>query len=113
MLLSLKDCHAAFDKAAQSRTITENIGGESRTIVTPFASPEDWRDTWIYFIMLDRFNRDDGQPPKHMPYDAPFGEFQGGTFNGVRAKLKYIKELGAGAIWLTPVLKNRQSDRAC
>jgi hypothetical protein len=87
MLLSLKDCHAAFDKAAQPRTIKVNIGGgESRTITTPFASPEDWRDVWIYFIMLDRFNRDDGQPPKNMPYDAPFGEFQGGTFNGVRAQ---------------------------
>ena len=25
--------------------------------------------------------------------------------------MRYIKELGAGAIWLSPVLKNRQSDR--
>jgi glycosidase len=110
MLLSLKDCQAAFDKAAQPTTITVSIDGESRTIITPFPSPGDWRDVWIYFIMLDRFNRDDGQSPKNMPYDAPFGEFQGGTFNGVRAQLKYIKELGAGAIWLTPVLKNRQTD---
>jgi hypothetical protein len=22
----------------------------------PFPSPEDWRDRWIYFLMLDRFN---------------------------------------------------------
>lgn len=110
MLLSLKDCQAAFAKAAQPRTITVNRDGESRTVTTPFPSPEDWRDVWIYFIMLDRFNRDDGQPPKNMPYDAPFGGFQGGTYNGVRAQLKYIKELGAGAIWLSPVLKNRQTD---
>ena len=46
-----------------------------------------------------------------MPYDKPFGEYQGGTFNGVRERLRYIKDLGAGAIWLSPVLKNRQSDR--
>ncbi|WP_417909404.1 alpha-amylase family glycosyl hydrolase [Candidatus Electronema sp. PJ] len=110
MLLSLKDCQAAFAQAAQARTVTITVDGEHRVITTPFPSPGDWRDVWIYFIMLDRFNRDDGQPPRNMPYDAPFGEFQGGTFNGVRAQLKYIKELGAGAIWLTPVLKNRQTD---
>jgi glycosidase len=46
-----------------------------------------------------------------MPYDNPFGGFQGGTFNGVRDRLNYIKDLGAGAIWLSPVLKNRPSDR--
>ena len=46
-----------------------------------------------------------------MPHDRPFGEFQGGTFNGVRERLPYIKGLGAGAIWLSPALKNRQSDR--
>lgn len=60
--------------------------------------------------MLDRFNRADGKPPVSMPYDKPFGKYQGGTFNGVRERLKYIKDLGAGAIWLSPVLKNRQSD---
>ncbi len=60
--------------------------------------------------MLDRFNRTDGRSPASMPYDQPFGGFQGGTFNGVRERLKYIKDLGAGAIWLSPVLKNRQSD---
>ena len=106
MLLSLNDCQTAFAQAAQAKTIT--VAGKE--IATPFPSPEDWRDVWIYFIMLDRFNRDDGQPPKNMPYDAPFGEYQGGTYNGVRQQLKYIKELGAGAIWLTPVLKNRQTD---
>ncbi len=111
MLLSLNDCQAAFAQAAQAKTITVTVDGTEHVITTPFPSPEDWRDFWIYFIMLDRFNRNDGQPPKHMPYDTPFGEFQGGTYNGVRAQLKYIKELGAGAIWLTPVLKNRQTDQ--
>jgi glycosidase len=76
----------------------------------PFPSPQDWRDVWIYFLMIDRFNRSDGQSPAHLPYDAKFGGYQGGTFNGVRAQLPYIKNLGARAIWLSPVLKNRLSD---
>ncbi|HET6250886.1 MAG TPA: alpha-amylase family glycosyl hydrolase [Tepidisphaeraceae bacterium] len=75
-----------------------------------FPSPEDWRDLPIYFLMLDRFNNP-GADPKNMPYDASFGGFQGGTFEGVRAKLPYLKDLGAGAIWLSPVMKNPQFDR--
>jgi glycosidase len=73
----------------------------------PFPSPEDWRDQLIYFLMLDRFNNP-LNPPRHLPYDSIFVGFQGGTFNGVRTALPYLKELGVGAIWLSPVLKNCQ-----
>jgi len=72
----------------------------------PFASPADWRDGWIYFLMVDRFNNP-GAAPKHQPYDDPgYYNFQGGTFRGVQAQLKYIKDLGASAIWISPALKN-------
>lgn len=113
MLLSLNDplLESAFAQAAMRTTRAVTVGGEIHTITTPFPSPQDWRDVWIYFLMLDRFNRSDAQAPASMPYDKPFGRFQGGTFNGVRDRLNYIKDLGAGAIWLSPVLKNRQSDR--
>ena len=76
---------------------------------TLFASPEDWRDQWIYFLMLDRFNNPTA-PPRNLPYNAEFNRFQGGTYNGVRDQLSYLKALGAGAIWLSPVLKNPQFD---
>jgi glycosidase len=101
---------AAFTQAAKPSQHSVLVGGNTFTITTPFPSPQDWRDVWIYFLMIDRFNRSDGSPPHHMPYNDPFGGFQGGTFNGVRAQLPYIKELGAGAIWLSPALKNRQTD---
>jgi len=113
MLLSLNDplVQSTLKQVAERTTRVVKVGAESHTITTPFASPQDWRDVWIYFLLLDRFNRADGKPPASMPHDKPFGEFQGGTFNGVKAQLDYIKGLGAGAIWLSPVLKNRQSDR--
>jgi len=76
---------------------------------TLFPSPEDWRDAPIYFLMMDRFNNT-ASPPRNLPFDAQFGAFQGGTFEGVRAKLQYIKDLGFGSIWLSPVLKNPQFD---
>jgi glycosidase len=72
----------------------------------PFASPEDWRDRWIYFLMMDRFNNPT-RIPLHSPFNDPyFYGIQGGKFSGVRQQLPYLRQLGVGAIWLSPVLKN-------
>src|SRR5580692_4309394 len=71
-----------------------------------FASPADWRDQWIYFLMVDRFNNSLA-PPRHQPFDDPnYYDFQGGNLASIQDQLPYIKQLGAGAIWLSPVLKN-------
>jgi glycosidase len=70
-------------------------------------SPEDWRDVWIYFLMVDRFHNA-AAAPRRLPFDTEFGGFQGGTIAGMQAKLSYLKELGVGAIWFTPVLFNSQ-----
>jgi len=74
-----------------------------------FPSPEDWRDQPIYFLMVDRFNNPQAAP-RNAPFDAEFNGFQGGTFNGIREKLGYLKDLGIGSLWLSPVLKNCQFD---
>ena len=96
-----------FRRAAIPRTTTVTVGGHPVSVATPFPSPEDWRDQWIYFLMIDRFNNPSG-PPRHQPFDGEHGVFQGGTFNGVRQQLDYLRDLGVGAIWMTPVLKNCQ-----
>jgi glycosidase len=76
----------------------------------PFPSPADWRDPWIYFLMVDRFNNPSG-PPKHQPFDdAGFFGYQGGKFSGIRQQLPYLKKLGVGALWLSPVLENLPFD---
>jgi glycosidase len=73
-------------------------------------SPADWRDHIIYFLMVDRFNRPDA-PPRHQPWDDPgFDGYQGGTYAGIQAQLPYLKSLGAGALWLSPVLANPPYD---
>src|SRR5207245_4984703 len=69
-----------------------------------FPSPEDWRDRWIYFLMVDRFNNP-VSPPRHGPFDDPnFFGFQGGKFSGVREQLDYIKWLWARGMWVSRVL---------
>ena len=75
-----------------------------------FRSPEHWRDLAIYFLMVDRFNNPSASP-RHQPFDDPsFSDYQGGKFSGVQAQLGYLKELGCGAIWLSPVLRNLPFD---
>jgi pullulanase/glycogen debranching enzyme len=96
---------AELDAASTPTVRRVRAGDRSVTIPTPFPSPADWRDKLIYFLMVDRFNNSQA-PPRVAPWDGAHGVFQGGTFNGIREQLDYLAELGAGAIWLSPVLKN-------
>lgn len=68
----------------------------------PFPSPADWRDHWIYFLLVDRFENP-AAPPR---FSDPCNVYQGGNFAGIRKRLPYLKELGVGAIWISPVLMN-------
>jgi len=93
------------------------------------ASPDDWRDVVLYFLLPDRFS--DGQEASRPLLDRgnlgaarpslPNGEpwrwdrwarsgaerWQGGTLRGVRSKLGYLKDLGVNTIWLGPIFKQR------
>jgi glycosidase len=97
-----------FDSDFQA--VLDQAKRRSGQVSGPFPSPEDWRDVPIYFLMVDRFNNPNA-PPKHAPFDDPaFADYQGGKFSGINARLAYIKQLGVGAIWLSPVLKNLPFD---
>lgn len=71
--------------------------------ITP--SPQDWRDHWIYFLLVDRFNNPISPP---QPNAFPCNVYQGGNLAGIKEKLGYLKDLGVGALWLSPVLYNPQ-----
>ena len=80
-----------------------------------FLSPRDWRDTFIYFLLVDRFDDNRRGVRVYNPTSAPRGRdsqqgkvFQGGNLKGILRRLNYIQGLGASAIWLSPVFKNRQ-----
>ena len=74
-------------------------------------SPADWRDLWVYFVLVDRFDNP-AAPPRQAPWDGEHGGFQGGTLAGVRARLDYLAELGAGALWLSPSSGTRNGTEA-
>lgn len=81
------------------------IEGQRFNIPSPFPSPADWRDIWIYQLVIDRFDNP-GAPPNAQWDGRNRYIFQGGNFEGVRRRLPYLRELGVRAIWLSPVQKN-------
>lgn len=97
--------------ASRSASKTVLVEGQPKIIPYPFPSPSDWRDCWMYFLMIDRFNNPDAQPNSTresppLAWNQKYDFRQGGTFKGLQKQLGYIESLGARAIWLSPVLKN-------
>jgi Alpha amylase, catalytic domain len=99
---------AVREAAVRKKPREVKVNGHHVPVPYPFPSPSDWRDCWIYFLILDRFNNT--QFPPKAPWNQRYEYRQGGTFNGVTAQLDYLGELGAKALWLTPVLKNTRPD---
>jgi glycosidase len=73
-------------------------------------------DEVIYLIMPDRFENGDTANDSggltgdrlQTGYDPTSkGFYHGGDLKGVLKRLDYIRELGATAIWLTPIFKNK------
>ncbi|HEY5993536.1 MAG TPA: alpha-amylase family glycosyl hydrolase [Gallionellaceae bacterium] len=71
----------------------------------------EWREEFIYFLMVDRFHDDARREPVLGPnrckgVAATDNEFYGGKLKGITQNLDYIAGLGCTAIWLTPVFVN-------
>jgi glycosidase len=96
----------ARDAASKRTTRDVTVNGTVVPVRYPFPSPTDWRDCWMYFLMLDRFANH--QAPPNWPWNQQFDYRQGGTFKGVTTQLNYLQDLGVKALWLSPVLKNPQ-----
>jgi Alpha amylase, catalytic domain len=75
-----------------------------------FNTTREWREEFIYFLMVDRFHDDTARSPTLQPgrsagVSTPNG-FYGGKIRGVTRNLDYIAGLGCTAIWLSPVFEN-------
>lgn len=74
------------------------------------------QDEVVYFVLPDRFANGDtandrggikGSRLNHGFDPASKGFYQGGDLKGLTARLDYIQKLGATAIWLGPVYRNK------
>ncbi len=73
----------------------------------------EWREEFIYFLMVDRFHDGRERRPVAGPGRSPGGgrpdqlrRFCGGTLKGIERHLGYIADLGCTAVWLSPVFEN-------
>ena len=63
---------------------------------------EEWKTRAIYQILTDRFARtsDTGY--------CNYARYCGGNYRGIINKLDYIKGMGFDAIWISPIIENRE-----
>lgn len=73
----------------------------------------EWREEFIYFLMVDRFHDNNNRHPASVNGKTKgFGSTEqlkkpcGGTLKGITNHLDYIKDLGCSALWLSPVFEN-------
>ena len=69
----------------------------------------DWRDQVIYQVLIDRFENGDPNNDFNVAPDIP-GRYHGGDWQGLIDRLDYIEELGVTALWISPVVRNVESD---
>ncbi len=70
---------------------------------------DDWRDEIIYQILVDRFA--DGDDANNFSLDPTgMARYHGGDWRGIEDKLDYIESLGVTALWISPVIKNVETD---
>jgi alpha-amylase len=69
----------------------------------------DWRSEVVYQLMTDRFANGDRANDYRIQEGAP-ARYHGGDWRGVEQKLGYLDNLGVTAIWISPIIKNVETD---
>ncbi|EAW23731.1 putative alpha-amylase [Aspergillus fischeri NRRL 181] len=64
-------------------------------------TPAEWRSQSIYFLLTDRFGREDNSTTAAC--DVTQRLYCGGSWQGIINHLDYIQGMGFTAIWITPV----------
>lgn len=77
---------------------------------TYFSVNREWREEFIYFLLVDRFHDDSQRAPvsqsgRSHGIQVP-DAFYGGTIKGITRNLDYVAGLGCTAIWLSPIFEN-------
>lgn len=77
--------------------------------VTLATHAEDWRDEVIYQVLIDRFeDADDGN--NYLLDRENMARYHGGDWRGLERRLDYLAELGVTTLWISPVIKNIETD---
>lgn len=62
----------------------------------------EWKQRSVYQVLTDRFAKTNAGGSAC----GSLSNYCGGTFNGIKNNLSYIKGMGFDAIWISPVVDN-------
>ena len=65
---------------------------------------DEWKSRTIYELLTDRFART-GEDYKT---GCDLSNYCGGTFKGIQQHLDYISGMGFNAIWISPIVLNKE-----
>jgi alpha-amylase len=73
-------------------------------------APFAWQNAVVYFALTDRFNNgdpsnDNGYGTRPRDGAQEIGTWHGGDWKGLTQKLDYLQQLGATAIWISPIVE--------
>jgi len=103
-LLALRPFALAATLAAAS---CMNLPEDGKPQLT--TNTRDWREDVIYQVLIDRFaNGDPTNDYNVHPLDP--ARYHGGDWLGLENQLDYIAALGVTALWISPVVKNVETD---
>ncbi|MFT6400507.1 MAG: glycosidase [Bradymonadia bacterium] len=110
---------------ANPNGVDDTFGGENSLLIVECSETPgvgacgdleafDWRDTVMYFAMIDRFYDGDGSADPVSgatdgDSDGPSGQYEGGDLQGVTDQMDYLTELGVTALWLSAPYENRDT----
>jgi glycosidase len=69
----------------------------------------EWKDEIIYQVLIDRFADGDLSNDYRINRSAP-ARYHGGDWKGLADKLDYIEALGVTTLWISPIVKNVETD---
>jgi glycosidase len=84
-----------------------NLDGAGKPQLT--TNSKDWRNEIIYQVLIDRFANGDPANDFNVHPGAP-GRYHGGDWLGLENRLDYIQSLGVTTLWISPVVKNVETD---
>ncbi len=114
-----KRIHRRFRAGTASRRFAASIGVAVLFVILPLAAgavsaasaaapaarTPQWRDSVLYFVLIDRFA--DTDPTNDAGADVHSkGAFHGGDLKGLTEHLDEIADLGVTALWINPIVQN-------
>ncbi len=69
----------------------------------------DWREEVVYQVLVDRF-ANGSLDNDYKVREGHLARYQGGDWRGMAEHLDYLVELGVTTLWISPVVKNVETD---